>query len=227
MISLMEPMVARRPRTGTFDGRAYRSGVHAPIPRLGMDETFSYRAAPLPLRRRIDLRGSSSSWWWRRVVVSLLRAVHRWVIDSERRSEALASGQRRGSAAGGPLRGHRRRGGRRGACPACVDAPARADARTALAAAREARRAAARRSPTPGPASSATLERSLIFTDGPSPAPGIVSVASSGGRWAGAVMGDSGTCYWVRLGPTGATFGSGELCTGLAALCRRRRRVVT
>ena len=45
-----------------------------------------------------------------------------------------------------------------------------------------------------------------------------MSVAASGGRWAGAVMGTSGTCYWVRLGHTGTTFGSGELCTGFAAL---------
>ena len=98
-----------------------------------------------------------------------------------------------------------------------VDAPARADARTALATAREAARGRSTFADA-GPGQLSALERSLIFTDGPSPAPGIVSVAASGGRWAGAVMGTSGTCYWVRLGHTGTTFGSGELCTGFAAL---------
>jgi hypothetical protein len=182
-----------------------------------MDDTFSYRAAPLPLRRRIDPRRIKLA------VVALLMlsafvAFSGWVIGSERRSEALATGL----AADAPLVGHFEGADADAEANApglpIVDAPARADARTALATAREAVRGRATFADA-GPGQLSAIERSLVFTDGPSPAPGIVSIASSGGRWAGAVMGTSGMCYWIRLGHTGTTFGSsGTPCTGLAAL---------
>lgn len=185
-----------------------------------MDDTFSYRAAPLPLRRRIDPRKVKRAVV-AFVVVSSCVLFAKWVIDSEQRSEVLASGQ----AAEAPLVGHFEGVDAEAAAGApalpVVDAPARADARTALATAREAARGRATFADA-GPGQLSALERSLTFTDGPSPAPGIVSVASSGGRWAGAVMGTSGTCYWIRLGHTGTTFGSGELCTGFAALSADR-----
>ncbi len=40
-----------------------------------------------------------------------------------------------------------------------------------------------------GPGQLSAIERSLVFTDGPSQAPGIVSVATAGRRWAAAVHG--------------------------------------
>ena len=79
----------------------YRSGLHAPIPAAGMDDTFSYRAAPLPLRRRIDPR-KVKLVVVAFVVVSCCVLFAKWVIDSERRSEVLASGQ----AVEAPLVGH-------------------------------------------------------------------------------------------------------------------------
>jgi hypothetical protein len=182
-----------------------------------MDNTFSYRAAPLPLRRRIDPRRIKLAVV-AFVMLSAFVAFSGWVIASERRSEALAAGQ----AAEAPLVGHFEGvdADSEVAAPALpiVDAPARADARTALATARVAVRGRATFDDA-GPGQLSEIERSLVFTDGPSPAPGIVSIASSGGRWAGAVMGTSGTCYWIRLGHTGTTFGSSDtLCTGFAAL---------
>ena len=80
----LDGIPARRER-GVPSGRGIRSGVHAPIPAAGMDDTFSYRAAPLPLRRRIDPRSVKL------VVVAfvrgvLLRAVHQ-VGDRQRAAQ--------------------------------------------------------------------------------------------------------------------------------------------
>ena len=182
-----------------------------------MDETFSFRAPPLPLRRRVDPRVVKT------VVVALvlltaLTVFSRWVIDSERRSEARAAEGVTDEPMIGMMQG----------APVedaivqvdTVDAPARADARSALDAAREAMHGKGSITDA-GPGQLSAIERSLVFTDGPSPAPGIVSVATAGERWAAAVMGDSGTCYWVALGSHGAEFGSGDLCTGIAALSSR------
>jgi hypothetical protein len=182
-----------------------------------MDDTFSFRAAPLPLRRRIDPRRIKLAVVGLLVVASVV-AFSTWVIDSERRSEAKVTTP----TIDAPLIGHFDGADAEVALEAAalpiVDAPARADARTALATAREAARGRATFADA-GPGQLSAIDSSLTFTDGPSPAPGIVSVANVGGRWAAAVMGTSGTCYWIRSGHVGTTFGSSDiLCTGLAAL---------
>jgi len=60
---------------------------------------------------------------------------------------------------------------------------------------------------------------SLLFVDGPSTAPTIVSVAEAAGVWGAAAMGPSGTCYWVSLAAGGdVRYGRGTPCTGRAAL---------
>jgi hypothetical protein len=60
---------------------------------------------------------------------------------------------------------------------------------------------------------------SLLFVDGPSTAPTIVSVAQDAQVWGAAVMGPSGTCYWVSLSADGVVrYDSGPTCTGQAAL---------
>jgi hypothetical protein len=67
------------------------------------------------------------------------------------------------------------------------------------------------------------LDRGLLFVDGPSTAPTIVSVAASAGSWGAAVLGPSGTCYWVSLDGHGAVrYGHGSTCTGEAALAAPR-----
>jgi hypothetical protein len=64
-----------------------------------------------------------------------------------------------------------------------------------------------------------TLQPSLVFVDGPSTAPRIVSLATDADRWGAAAMGASGTCYWVRVAAgADAMHGAGGLCTGVAAL---------
>jgi hypothetical protein len=70
-----------------------------------------------------------------------------------------------------------------------------------------------------GPISLQALQPSLVFVDGPSTSPRIVSVASGGDGWAAATMGASGTCYWVRAAAgAGVVRGTGGVCTGTAAL---------
>jgi hypothetical protein len=63
------------------------------------------------------------------------------------------------------------------------------------------------------------LQSSLVFVDGPSTAPRIVSIAAGDDGWAAAAMGASGTCSWVRVFPkAGVEHGTGGVCTGAAAL---------
>ena len=180
-----------------------------------MDDTFSFRAAPLPLRRRIEPRMIKVAVAAIIVVFSVV-AFARWVVQSERQSEAAAAGLSEDEALVGRLQGSDAAEGA-GQELRVTDAPARADARTAMAAARDATRGRATFAEA-GPGELSTLVRSLVFTDGPSTAPGIVSVATSGDRWAGAVLGASGTCYWITLTPGGPSFDSGRSCTGVAAL---------
>jgi hypothetical protein len=181
-----------------------------------MDDTFSYRAAPMPIHRRINARGIKLTVLFTVALCSVV-AFSRWVVDSERRSEAAAATGGIDQPVVGMLPGIDAVDAEAASSLPVLDAPARADARTALGTAREAMRGRATAAEA-GPGQLSTIERSLVFTDGPSPAPGIVSVATVGGRWAGAVMGASGTCYWVSAGPSGVTYGSGESCTGTAAL---------
>lgn len=70
-----------------------------------------------------------------------------------------------------------------------------------------------------GPAQLTLAQPSLVFVDGPSTSPIVVSIQATGGAWAAAVMGPSGTCYWVKTTSNGATrYGTGVTCTGRAAL---------
>jgi hypothetical protein len=70
-----------------------------------------------------------------------------------------------------------------------------------------------------GAAQLADADQILLFVDGPSTAPTIVSVAVSGGIWAAAVMGLSGACYWVSIDAQGVVrYDRSRACSGHAAL---------
>jgi hypothetical protein len=70
-----------------------------------------------------------------------------------------------------------------------------------------------------GAAQLADADPTLLFVDGASTAPTIVSVTVSGGVWAAAVMGPSGRCYGVSLDPHGVVrYDRSRPCTGQAAL---------
>jgi hypothetical protein len=65
----------------------------------------------------------------------------------------------------------------------------------------------------------AAIEPSLTYTNGPSTSATLVSVAASPTAWAAAVLGPSGTCYWISLDASSAVhYGTGATCTGAAAM---------
>jgi len=69
----------------------------------------------------------------------------------------------------------------------------------------------------------ADADPTLLFVDGASTAPTIVSVALSGGIWAAAVLGPSGACYGVSLDTQGVVrYDRSRPCTGQAALAAAR-----
>lgn len=72
------------------------------------------------------------------------------------------------------------------------------------------------------PADGVTLsaeDPTLTFTADPSSGPTSVSFAAEDDAFAAAVRSESGTCWWVRVDPSGATsYGSGSSCTGEAAM---------
>jgi hypothetical protein len=67
------------------------------------------------------------------------------------------------------------------------------------------------------------LEPSLLFIDGASTGPSVVSVYAGAAGWAAAVDGVHGSCYWVAVALDGRTrYGTGTPCTGMAALAADR-----
>lgn len=98
------------------------------------------------------------------------------------------------------------------------DLQAKLNARTAESAASAAYQAS-NGFATVGPDQLALLDPTLTYTDAPSTSVDVVSVASGTASWAAAVMGPSGTCYWVRLGAMAVpSYGTGSVCTGSAAM---------
>lgn len=70
-----------------------------------------------------------------------------------------------------------------------------------------------------GPAALTAAEAGLVFVDGPSVEPEVVSVSASERAWAAAVMSSEGICYYVRVAPTDVVrFGTGGACTGADAM---------
>jgi len=184
-----------------------------------MDQTFNFRAAPVPLHRRLSPRAVALAVA-ACLVLSGFVSFARWVIDSERRSmDRVERIERTGSIVGTISgSGDALAGSGSVTDPLTIDAAARADARTALNAAREAAAGRATFNDA-GPGHLAQTTDSLIFVDGPSQAPGVVSVASAREAWGAAVMGPSGTCYLLRFAPgDGVTYGTGSACTGDEAL---------
>jgi hypothetical protein len=69
-----------------------------------------------------------------------------------------------------------------------------------------------------GPAQLTMAQPSMLFVDGMSTSPSVVSVEATAEVWAAAVMAPSGLCYWVSLDDDGEiSYGTGRACTGAAA----------
>lgn len=209
---------------GDESDRPFTRGPSRSIAAEGMDQTFNFRAAPVPLHRRLSPRAIALVVT-ACLLLSGLASFSRWVIDSERRSMARAeradapgaiigtlSGSDAAATASDPL-----------ADGFAIDAASRADARSAF---ELARKSASGRATflDAGPGQLGGLTSALMFVDGPAAAPGVVSVASTAEMWGAAVTGPSGTCYLLRFATgEGLTYGSGVggECTGDVALVAR------
>ena len=190
-----------------------------------MDQTFNFRAAPVPLHRRLSPRAIALVVAACLVLAGLV-SFSTWVIDSERRSMARAEGADGPGAIVGTMSGSDDRGPTGSDAIAddlAVDAAARADARSAFELARTTASGRATFLDA-GPGQLGALSSSLVFVDGPAAGPGVVSVAAWAEAWGAAVRGPSGTCYLLRFttgeGLSYGTGGEGE-CTGDAALDAR------
>ncbi|HEX6401217.1 MAG TPA: hypothetical protein VF108_12220 [Actinomycetota bacterium] len=174
-----------------------------------MDDSFTYRTT-LPPGPRVE------PWHVKGAVVLVVLALGvglfaRWVVASERASLARGGYQRvLPSMSVGHLRGS--------GDPVGTDAEAEEATRIALAAARVAL-AGSGTFVAAEPARLSALQPGFTFVDGPSTTSTIVSVAADRRVWAAAVLGPSGTCFWVRAHRDGAVeTGTSSTCTGAAVL---------
>lgn len=173
-----------------------------------MDDAFSFHAPAEVLRRRVDPRLLRTAVL-ATLVVTMIGVFGRWVVESERASDRRAASS---EAAAAPLLATVPAE----AAPADDDA-AQDAAATSLTIARDLV-ADGRALAAVGPALLAEEQPDLIFVDGPSTTPAIVSVASGPRTWAAAVMGPSGTCFWVKTTAAGLVrYGTGQACSGEAA----------
>jgi hypothetical protein len=173
-----------------------------------MDDSFAYRTT-LPRGRWVE------PWLVKGVVVLVVLTMGiglfaRWVMASERAS--FAHGQQRvlPSMSLGQLHGPEGAAG--------TDAEAEEATRMGLAAARVAL-AGTGSFLAAEPARLSTLQPGYTFVDGPSTTSTIVSVAADRRLWAAAVLGPSGTCFWIRAHRDGTVeTGTSSICTGTAVL---------
>ena len=194
-----------------------------------MDEAFSLVAARMPPTRRL------SSFAVRVVamlivVVLLIAGFGAFVVSqqhaADRRRSALvttqeaardAQAQPRAVAVGGTPG---EAVAATGAVAELLDGQARDAATAAVAVAAEI--AAGSSYDAARPAALAAHDQRLLYVDGPSTAPSIVSVYNGAAGWAAAVRGAE-TCFWVAVTPDGRTrYGAGAVCTGMAALAADR-----
>ena len=181
-----------------------------------MDDTFAFRSTGRPLRRRVDpvaLKAALAAF----VVVLAVGLFARWVIASERASEVhKPTAERVGVQV---LQGVETVAAQTPAGPLAEDVAAQKIASRTLWAAQKTF-AKGGSFADAGPGQLNQLVPGITFTDGPSQAPSIVSVASTGDAWAAAVMSDAGTCWQLRVNAGGrVAYGIGaEACTGATAL---------
>jgi hypothetical protein len=68
------------------------------------------------------------------------------------------------------------------------------------------------------------LQPNLLYVDGSSTAPSVVSVDTTKHSWAAAAMGPSGSCYWIHVDAAGTIgYGTGTSCAGSDAMSAEAR----
>ena len=102
-----------------------------------------------------------------------------------------------------------------------LDAHAQQAATTALDAARQIAAGGSISDATPNALTA--ISSTVLYVDGPSTGPSVVSVYAGAAGWAAAVHGAHSACYWVAVAADGRTrYGTGSACTGMAALAADR-----
>lgn len=166
-----------------------------------MDDAFAFVAPVMP-KRRVDpfaLKAAAIST----VFVAMVGAFGAFVVDHERAADARAEATVRVYQATD--------------LTASVDGQARDALQAATAIATD---AFARTSSytNAGIGRLTDAEPDLLFVDGPSQSPGVVSIVATDSVWAAAVRSDSG-CRWIVLASSGpARRGIGDTCTGRDAM---------
>jgi hypothetical protein len=194
-----------------------------------MDDAFRMVAAQMPRTRRLSpfaARAVALS----AVFVLLVAAFTMFVMSAQRtadgrraqlearqRAEAQAQAQAAAAQMGSADPGT----ADPGAVGNMLDARAQQAGTTALDAARQ---IAAGGSITDAmPTALTALSSTVLYVDGPSTGPSVVSVYAGAAGWAAAVHGAHSTCYWVAVAADGRTrYGTGSACTGMAALASDR-----
>jgi hypothetical protein len=75
-----------------------------------------------------------------------------------------------------------------------------------------------------GPSQLGVAQPSMLFVDGPSTSPAVVSIEATSSTWSAAVMAPSGLCYWIATTADGAVwYDTGRACTGDAAAAADER----
>ena len=194
-----------------------------------MDEAFSLVAARMPRTRRISPFGVRMTAMLV-VVVLLIAAFGAFVVDqqraADRRRAALIADQEvtrqaQAQAVAAEGLGIDEAQPSTQAVAGLLNGQARDAATSALAVAAQV--AAGSSYDAARPAALAAHDPGLLYVDGPSTAPSVVSVYNGAAGWAAAVHGAGDTCYWVAVTPEGATrYGTGSICTGMAALAADR-----
>jgi hypothetical protein len=190
--------------------------------RTAMSDTFAFRSLPVPLRRRVDRRVVKAAVACC-LVVAAIGVFARWTIRSEHASLAASAhheaasniGTVQGSDVGVSVVGLPTSG--IVTIPA-ADLAAQDVVRDTLS--RTQRMVGLRALTEAGPGQLARDSEGVTYTDGPSMAPSIVSVAATNAAWGAAAMSESGLCFAVRLDAAGAArFGTlSSACTGAGAL---------
>jgi hypothetical protein len=180
-------------------------------------ETFSYRAVPMPLRRRLRRRSVKVT-----VVAAVLlfglASFARWVTDSERASFRALALHTSPPALVTTIQGS---GDTSAALAATTTTPEDVQAQNVAHQVMMAARGLAVQGSFlgAGPAQLAKRFPAYTFVEGPSPMPQIVSVMATAHGWAVAVAATTGRCFMIRVAAGVGTFygSSSPGCSSAAA----------
>lgn len=194
-----------------------------------MDDAFRMVAAQMPRTRRLTPFAARAVALL--VVIGLLVAAFTmFVVSAQREADGRrarleatqrAEAETQARAAAGEIGSADPGTADPGAVGNMLDARAQQAATTALDAARQI--AASGSIADAAPNALTAIAPTLLYVDGPSTGPSVVSVYTGAAGWAAAVHGAHSTCFWIAVATDGRTrYGTGSPCTGMAALAADR-----